>query len=157
MRTFLYYLTEVVLILLILLTVGHAFYQSSLPPAESTAQSSKVGEIIEEIIPPDTPPGEYIQKNLRKLAHFTEFFFLGLWSTLLVGIYIRCRWAISALVPFGLIVALLDETVQIFSKRGPSVTDVWIDMLGYSVALAITVFVLAIVYFVKFILDSRYI
>ena len=35
---------------------------------------------------------------------------------------------------FAPIVALLDETVQIFSDRGPAISDVWIDVLGYFVA-----------------------
>ena len=132
MTTFLYRFLQILLLLLIFATVVHAFCQSSLPAAESVEQSDKIGEIIEEIIPPETKPGEYIQKNLRKLAHFTEFFFLGLWSALYAVIYTGKCWAYASLIPFGMTIALLDETVQIFSKRGSSVTDIWIDVLGYA-------------------------
>ena len=135
MKTFVYRLLQIILILLILGTVAHAFYQSSLPPKKSAEVSGKVGEIIEQIIPPETKPGEYIQKNLRKLAHFTEFFFLGLFTAIYTVVYSRKKGGFASLFPFGIIVALLDETVQIFSKRGASVKDIWIDTLGYSSAV----------------------
>ena len=136
MKTKVYLILQILLISLIFLSIGHAFYQSSLPPEESAEESGKVGEIIEEIIPPDTKPGEYVQKNLRKIAHFTEFLFLGLWTSLYVVFFLRNKYALSLIFPFGMTIAVLDETVQIFSNRGPSVTDVWIDFFGYSVALA---------------------
>ena len=139
MKSYIYKIARFVLIFLIIATVAHAFYQSSLPMKESAAASDKVGEIIEEIIPPETKPGEYIQKNLRKLAHFTEFFFLGLWTSLYVVFYYRKQGGFISLLPFGMGVALLDETVQIFSKRGSSVKDVWIDTLGYTTALLLVI------------------
>lgn len=156
MKMIVYKTVEMLLVLLILTTVVHAFYQSSLPPAESTEQSSKVGEIIEEIIPPETPPGAYIQKNLRKLAHFTEFFFLGLWCALFVLLYHRRRWAFSAFMPFGVMIALLDETVQIFSKRGPSVKDIWIDTLGYTVAATLSLLVFFVIALIRLTRERRY-
>ena len=145
MTTFIYRMAQILLILLIVATVVHAFYQSSLPVKESVAQSDKIGEIIEEIIPPDTKPGEYVQKNLRKLAHFTEFFFLGLWSSLYTVFYTKRKWSCASLIPFGMTVALLDETVQIFSKRGPSVTDIWIDIFGY-VCAAVPIIIFCFVF-----------
>lgn len=156
MKTFIYRFAELLLILLILSTACYAFYQSSLPPKESAQESDKVGEIIGEIIPPQTPPGQYLQKNLRKLAHFTEFFFLGLWSSLFVFIYLKKKWAYISLVPFGFFIAFIDETVQIFSKRGPSVQDMWIDIFGYSSAVAVVLLSLCILLFVRFILDRIY-
>ncbi len=130
---------RILLILLIFATVAHAFYQSSLPVNESAEVSDKVGEIIEEIIPPETSAGQLVQKNIRKLAHFTEFAFLGLWASLYALFFMKRKNALVAILPFGLITATLDETVQIFSKRGPSVKDIWIDMAGYSFS-ALTVF-----------------
>ena len=149
MKSFIYRLLQITLVLLIFCTVAHAFYQSSLPPKESAEVSNKVGEIIEEIIPPETKPGEYIQKNLRKLAHFTEFFFLGLCATLYTVIYFRRKGGFFSLFPFGIITALLDETVQIFSKRGASVKDIWIDSLGYSSAAVCVLLVFLVVLFAR--------
>ena len=36
-------------------------------------------------------------------------------------------------------IAFLDETVQIFVGRGPEITDVWIDVFGFSALFAITI------------------
>ena len=149
MKTFVYRLLQIILILLILGSIAHAFYQSSLPPKKSEEVSDKVGEIIEEIIPPETKPGEYIQKNLRKLAHFSEFFLIGLCAALHTVIYYRKTGGFVSLFPFGIIVALLDETVQIFSGRGASVKDIWIDTLGYSSAAAAVLAVFLVLLFVK--------
>ena len=142
-------IARIVLVLLILSTLAYAFYQSSLPTKESVQESNKVGEIIEEVIPQETKPGEYIQKNLRKLAHIAEFFGLGLWTSLYVVFFSRKKGIIAAVIPFGMISALLDETVQIFSKRGASVKDVWIDMLGYTAAVAVVAIVFFTVFFLK--------
>ena len=149
MRTFIYKTAQIVLVLLILATILHAFYQSSLPTAESVKQSSKVEQIIEEIIPPDTSAGEFVKTNIRKLAHFTEFFMLGLWSALFVLLLKKKKGGFIALLPFGLIVALLDETVQIFSNRGSSVKDVWIDAAGYVCAVITVLFVTFVAFLVK--------
>ena len=155
MKTFICKTTQFLLVLLILATIAHAFYQSSLPPQKSAEASDKVGEIIEEIIPPDTKPGEYVQKNLRKLAHFTEFFALGLWCTIYVLIFHRRASGFLLNVPFGMICALLDETVQIFSKRGPSVKDVWIDVFGFVCAFLIVISVFLCVLLIRRISRAR--
>ena len=143
MKTKIYKIGRYVLIALIVAAILHAFVQSALPPETSAAESNKVGEIIEEIIPPETKPGAFVQKNLRKLAHFTEFFFLGAFTSLYVVFYWNKKSAYCVQLPFGLFVGLLDETIQIFSKRGASVTDVWIDTAGY---LSASVIVFAVWY-----------
>ncbi len=122
---------KIALICLIIATLAFIFIQSMLPPEVSKAESDKVGEIIEEIIPPETPPGEYVQKNLRKIGHFVEFAILGTEISLFVLFFARklCYGLFSVI--FSPLVALCDETIQIFSKRGPSITDVWIDTLGF--------------------------
>ena len=80
---------------------------------------------------------------LRKLAHFTEFAALGAVFWLLSGEYTkdRAKRAISAAF-VGIFVPLCDETIQIFSGRGPAITDVWIDAAGYLVGTVLTVLVL---------------
>ena len=134
MKTFICKTVQILLILLTITTALHAFYQSSLPPKESAEVSDKVGEIVGEVIPPETKPGAFIQINLRKIAHFVEFATLGFLSSLYVvflGIEKR-KVALSLL--FSPLIALLDETLQIFSGRGSSVKDVWIDTLGFFAA-----------------------
>ncbi|MBO7304712.1 MAG: VanZ family protein [Clostridia bacterium] len=122
---------QVILIVLIALNVAFIFSQSMLPPAKSTEVSDTVGDIVEEIIPPETSVGGFVQNNVRKLAHFFEFFTLGVLVATYVAVFLpKLKWVLHTL-PVGFIVAVLDETIQIFSDRGPSVRDVWIDFSGF--------------------------
>jgi VanZ family protein len=75
-------------------------------------------------------------KFVRKAAHFSEFALLGLLSACLL-LYISS--ALRKLKPwltlttpavFTLLYAISDEVHQIFSGRGPRVTDVLIDFAG---------------------------
>ena len=74
---------------------------------------------------------------VRKIAHVVEFSLLGFFAegvflialNLIFKKYIG-RISLVFTVLFGLITALLDETVQIFSERGSRVTDAWIDFSG---------------------------
>ena len=126
-----------ILILLILATVAFIFIQSSMSPEKSAEQSDKVGEIVEEIIPPDTATGEFVKINLRKIAHFVEFALLGLEISLYTSLFLRKKNYALLSYPTALFIALFDETIQIFSGRGSSVKDVWIDFLGFSTAAAL--------------------
>ena len=149
-------IVRIILIILIFASVSHAFVQSSLPKETSSSESNKVGEIVGEIIPPETPPGAYVQKNLRKLAHFTEFANIGVFCALYAVIFhFKSKWAHIAIIPVGMGIALLDETIQIFSERGPSVTDIWIDVLGYLTATVAVYAVFVVIYFIKWRVSVR--
>ena len=78
---------------------------------------------------------------VRKLAHFSEFAALGAVYWLLVGEYTtdRARRVLSSAF-VGIFVPLTDETIQIFSGRGPLITDVWIDAAGYLTGVVLAVF-----------------
>ena len=123
---------------LIAATLLFIFIQSILPPETSSAESDAVGGIIGEIIPPDTKPGAFIQINLRKIAHFTEFFFLGVELALYVAFFMKGKLFVFLSFPAALLTALFDESIQMLSNRGPSVYDVWIDFLGFFVSAALT-------------------
>ncbi len=73
---------------------------------------------------------------LRKAAHFSEFALLGL---LYSGRHALVhREAPPHLMGFGLAVACIDETIQIFTPgRASSLIDVWIDTSGFALGLAI--------------------
>ena len=68
---------------------------------------------------------------LRKAAHFSEFALLGL---LYGGRYALTRGNVRvSVMGFGLAVACIDETIQIFTPgRASSLIDVWIDTLGFA-------------------------
>ena len=123
-------LINILLLCLIFATVIFIFVQSMLPPEKSSAESDAFGEIIEEIIPSDTPTGEYIQTNLRKLAHFVEFALLGFEAALYVSLFMK-RVFIALSYPFAILTAFVDESIQMFSGRGPAIFDVWIDFFGF--------------------------
>lgn len=146
--------SRILLIVLIICTLSFTFYQSMLPPEESSEVSNSVSDAIEPIIPSDTPTGSYVHTNLRKIAHFIEFAALGTEVALFVILYLptwgaelrkKIRFMLHsfAIAP---ITALLDETIQVFTDRGPEITDVWIDTAGFvSFATIVYLIYLAVV------------
>lgn len=122
-------------ILLITMTVAFIFSNSMKPPAESTSDSDTVKEIISSIIPPESNLGQLILNNIRKIAHFTEYGLLGIEVSCFIFLLVEKRskryiGAAKSLL-FALVVGFCDETVQIFSSRGPMIQDVWIDVGGF--------------------------
>ena len=145
--------SRILLIVLIICTLSFTFYQSMLPPAESTEVSDSVSDVIEPIIPSDTPAGSYVHTNLRKIAHFVEFAALGLEVALFVILFLPA-WGATLRSKLKFILhsyviapatALTDETIQVFTPdRGPSPIDIWIDTCG--VAAGITLLLIGYYY-----------
>lgn len=130
---------RIALILMIVGTVGFAYVNSMLPPEVSEQQSSGVGEIISQIIPPTSPLGSFVQQYLRKIAHFTEYGLLGAELAIYVIFFTenKKKW-VPVSILFTFFVGFIDETIQVFSNRGPTVLDVWLDFAGcltYSAAV----------------------
>ena len=81
---------------------------------------------------------EHTHHIVRKMAHFLEYALLGfLFTALLLYLNRRIRrarvakWATWMVPPlFCLLYAVSDEVHQIYSERGPSVKDVFIDFAG---------------------------
>ena len=69
---------------------------------------------------------------VRKLAHFAEYFILGILTFLaLVSYAISFKRKLIVIFDFGFIFASLDETIQLFVEgRAGSVRDVLIDSAG---------------------------
>ena len=123
---------------LILLNLLFIYTQSALPPETSGAESDAVGEIVGEIIPPETKPGAFIQINLRKIAHFVEFFSLGILSALYVALELKRKSFVALSYPASLLAAFFDESIQMLSGRGPSIFDVWLDFAGFFISASLT-------------------
>ena len=128
---------ELAFIALIIATVAFIFIQSALPPKISAKESEAVKDVLEEIIPPDTEVGETVHKNVRKIAHFVEFALFGAELALYIYLLRRKTAFIVLSYPAALILALFDESIQMFSGRGPSVFDVWIDFSGFVFAASL--------------------
>ena len=69
---------------------------------------------------------------VRKLAHFCEYTLEGFLLMLCMRVYTRNYiWHISVPLLGGVLTALADETIQIYSPgRSSQVTDVWLDSAG---------------------------
>ncbi len=138
-------LITILLSLLVVANMILIFCFSAEPPEESGNRSDGVTDVVVDVVYPDIeerPPEE--QQSIfdtwrplvRKLAHFSEFALLGCLSAWLVCHIARrlpalrrlWRWIITAL--FCLLYAISDEVHQMFTGRGPAVTDVLIDFAG---------------------------
>lgn len=156
-----------IIIVLTILTVLFIFIQSMIPKEESKKESDAVGEVVEQVIETVAPDNESfkdaVKKDIRKIAHFFEFGVLGSEVALYLFLSYRKRntildnidipWrlnyllkSIAVCLASGLLVSIADETIQIFSERGPSVTDVWIDMFGFSSLYFLLITILLSVY-----------
>lgn len=136
-----------VILALIILTIAFIWFNSSQSREESTGRSTGLLNFIADMLEPvgidiDTTDDHWI----RKAAHFAEFGLLGTELAVLAilcGSYglqgdINCMFA-------GLSVAVVDETIQVFSNRGSSVTDVILDFSGIVCAVIFVKIIYAII------------
>lgn len=124
--------------ILSLLTVAFIWGNSLKSIPQSSAQSSAVADKVQGIVDPQKkidPPVFHIL--IRKLAHVTEFFVLGLFIggfTVCLGYELGKRF-ISMPLLIVLLIAIGDEWIQVYTGRGSLVTDVLIDFAGALVGL----------------------
>lgn len=120
------------LAVLILANLALIWGNSLMTGEESGAVSGRFLEMLAKVLPfLATEAGHTF---LRKAAHFSEFCLLGILtaSRRLTGE----RELKPGFTGFGLAVACIDETIQIFVPgRGSSLMDVWIDTAGFAAGL----------------------
>ncbi|MBE5736785.1 MAG: VanZ family protein [Clostridiales bacterium] len=100
---------------------------------ESSSQSSNgVYETIKPVLDATLGEGVVTHSVFRKTAHFIEFccfgFLVSLLFALIYGIKVK---KLVEIFFIGLLVAVIDESLQILSKRGADVADVLLDYCGY--------------------------
>lgn len=125
-----------ILSILILLNLALIWGNSMLTGLSSEAVSGGVLALLGRFLPVLlTEAGHTL---LRKAAHFSEFALLGL---LYCGRHRLVKGdAPVHLMGFGLAVACIDETIQIFTPgRASSLIDVWIDASGFALGLLLIV------------------
>ena len=138
-----------------LLTLAFIFSNSLRAPDESMEQSSAVGGFFAVIFPPDKPFGGFVQEYIRKIGHFAEYAVLGGEAAIFVMFYLQsARIKLILSIPIGMCVAVVDETLQYFSGRGPAISDLWIDFGGFLTGLGVGVGVAA---FIAHIIKRHYI
>ena len=119
------------LCLLTAATLAFIWGNSMLTEASSAEESQAVYGVVQPFFDSVFGEGVITEQILRKIAHGTEFFVLGLELTLLIsafGGYGFKGWAF--VLSEGISVALIDETIQYITERGAAVMDVWIDVSG---------------------------
>lgn len=118
------------------------FAQSAKNGEESTEDTNKVMEIIEEVADAIGVDAEVSTHLVRKAAHFGEYMILGILGALLTAV-VGGGWRCIGAFLYAASVAFCDEfAVQRFSEgRAPQLTDVLIDSAG---ALTGIVFIVAI-------------
>ena len=119
------------LTVLIILTLALIWGHSLLGREASSEESGFVMELLEPVLEMVVGEGNVTEFLVRKLAHFTEFFVLGL-EVLTFFAYRKPLFPQAFLLALthGFFAAFLDETIQIFSGRGPMIQDVWLDVCG---------------------------
>lgn len=131
---------------LTVLTVIFIFSRSIPDKVESYRESSLIVALFELVFGEGNVNGRLV----RKLAHFTEFAVLGAeLSVLLWVIRKKSLQAYLNIIFAAATVALCDETIQIFSGRGPQVQDVWIDIFGAVVGIALLLGIRAMAFAIK--------
>ncbi|NLX83359.1 MAG: VanZ family protein [Clostridiales bacterium] len=75
---------------------------------------------------------------IRKLAHFVEYALLGCFAGMALS---QLVWQWTDALQLWLasfVIGFLDETIQLFSGRGPAIVDVWLDASGMLFGLGVT-------------------
>ena len=120
-----------IFLLLAVAVTAFIWQQSTVPAPESAEISDAVRDVVVEAVGgEETTVGSFVDRFVRKIAHFVEFSLLGL----CVEAYFLLRYSRIALAlrcAIGLFVAAADETIQIFTGRGVSVLDVLLDFSGF--------------------------
>lgn len=113
-------------LLLVILWMIFIFVMSSFDASSSSNQSNFIVDIITSII--NIKDTELLSFIIRKLAHFTEYFILGI---LVINLITKYDKKIIIAILLCIIYATSDEIHQIFVPgRSCQITDIMIDSLG---------------------------
>ena len=119
--------------LMALLMIGFIWGNSLKSIEQSSNQSAPIAESLQPVLDPQ----EKIEKPVfhdfvRKLAHVVEFFALGVFAAgfaVSLGASLK-KIFVSMPILLVLSVAVIDEYIQHFTKRGSLVTAVVLDFAG---------------------------
>ena len=131
--------SKVILTILISLTLAFIWIHSMMPGEVSSDESGFFYDILAPFLKVFLPDEWVTEHLIRKMAHFSEYGLLGVEMTALAAVRdrIKPRYLVNVLFS-GLAVAFIDETIQIFSGRGPMIADVWIDLAGFTTGGVVT-------------------
>lgn len=120
------------------------FTQSLLPGEVSSNQSGFIVDVLYPLIQRlglnmDVDTFSFI---IRKLAHFTEYFILGVLLYVTYQPSFQTRKLYTIIFLQGLITASIDETIQLFTpNRSGELRDVMIDISGVMIATTVSLII----------------
>lgn len=119
-------------IIITFFVIGFIWWNSSKNGEESSGISQGVLYEIMQIFARIGLSTDITEHIIRKLAHFTEFTALGILLSIDTVLFLKnMKQYVWIPLFIGLLVALIDETIQLFPiGRSSSVKDVWIDFSG---------------------------
>lgn len=119
-------------IIITFFVIGFIWWNSSKNGEESSGISQGVLYEIMQIFARIGISTDITEHVIRKLAHFTEFTALGILLSIDTVLFLKnMKQYVWIPLFIGLLVALIDETIQLFPiGRSSSVKDVWIDFSG---------------------------
>ena len=119
-------------------------FRNSLQIAQASgAQSQRVQELLNALAT-RVELGPFSLHTVRKMAHFAEFALQGFWFMLCLRVYTRhfvrhVSWPLFC----GLLVAVIDETIQLYVPgRTSSTLDVLLDFSGVVSGLFVALVIL---------------
>ena len=131
-------------IILIVIVLAFIWGHSLIPTDSSSEESIGIMKIMQAVLDFLNIPVTLSENFVRKLAHFTEHAVAGA----LIGLFVYPRFTAAAtkreriecaILPLivGFFIGFIDETIQIFSGRGPLIQDVWIDFFGIFLGVSV--------------------
>ena len=126
---------QVVFTLALIGCIAFIFSNSMAVADVSSVSSGRVLQLLQAVLRHLGMPGlaqRLTMHIVRKMAHFCEYTLEGFLLMLCMRVYTR-RYVRHISVPMlaGVLTALTDETIQLFSQgRSSQVTDVWLDSAG---------------------------
>ena len=115
----------------------------------SSVSSGRVLQLLQAVLRRLGMPGlaqRLTMHLVRKLAHFCEYLLEGFLLMLCMRVYSRHPLRhITVPMLAGVLTALTDETIQLFSEgRSSQVTDVWLDSAGVLAGILIALVFMAL-------------
>lgn len=121
------------------LWLAYVFTNSLRSRAESARQSAFAEEFLRRLLRRlhfSGNVGRVAEITVRKSAHVIEFFVLYTFSALFFGtLFEKKRTAFTVAAALSLVAASADELLQLYSGRGASVRDVFIDSAGVALGV----------------------
>lgn len=138
------------LYILIILILAFILSNSMDNPSESYSKSQKVMECVSKVLIRIFGPEHYFTRffigHVRKIAHFVEYMILGIAASSMMKISGKTGIQnIYNSLSFAVIIAVVDEFIQIYTYRGSSVRDVIIDFSGYFIGTVLTAFAFTVI------------